>query len=53
MANKVLNQSSELLTRESFSKVSGSLPLPNLVEIQTTSYRQFIDGGINEVFEDV
>ena len=26
-----------------FSKISGSTPLPNLVEIQTDSFKQFIE----------
>ena len=42
-----------ILPRKSFSKVSGSLPLPNLVEIQTESFKEFIATGIKEVFQDV
>jgi len=34
--------------RIDFSKISGKLPLPNLVEIQTTSYDNFIKNGIEE-----
>ena len=36
-----------------FSKISGSTPLPNLVEIQTDSFKQFIDKGLDEVFKEV
>ena len=39
--------------RINFSKISGSLELPNLVEIQTDSYKWFLDKGINEVMEEV
>jgi DNA-directed RNA polymerase subunit beta len=39
--------------RIDFSKISGSLPLPNLVEIQTKSFKWLLDEGIDEVFRDV
>jgi len=39
--------------RINFSKISGSLELPNLVEIQTDSYKWFLEKGINEVMEEV
>lgn len=39
--------------RRDYSKVSGKLPLPNLVEIQTDSFRWFLEEGIKEVFEDI
>ena len=39
--------------RINFSKVSGSLELPNLVEIQTNSYRWFLEKGIDEVMKEV
>ena len=39
--------------RINFSKVSGSLELPYLVEIQTESYKNFLETGINEVLCDV
>ena len=35
--------------RLDFSKISGKLPLPNLVEIQTNSYEQFLATGIDDV----
>ncbi len=40
-------------SRRDYSKVSGSLELPNLVEIQTDSFKWFIEEGIREVFEDI
>jgi DNA-directed RNA polymerase subunit beta len=39
--------------RINFSKISGTLPLPNLVEIQTKSYKSFLEEGIGEVLKDV
>ncbi len=38
--------------RKSFSKTKEVLPLPNLIEVQKSSYRMFIEQGIREVFED-
>jgi DNA-directed RNA polymerase subunit beta len=45
--------SAKMIKRRDFSKISGSLPLPNLVEIQTDSYAEFVKNGIDEVFNDV
>ncbi len=39
--------------RIDYSRISGTLPLPNLVEIQTDSFRWLIDSGLDEVFKDV
>ena len=39
--------------RINFSKISGNLELPNLVEIQTDSYKWFLEKGINEVLQEV
>ena len=39
--------------RIDFSKISGTLPLPNLVEIQTKSFAWLKDKGIGEVFQDI
>ncbi len=39
--------------RIDYSKISGSLPLPYLVEIQTESFKWFLEKGIDEVFKDV
>ena len=35
-------------TRRDYSKVSGKLELPNLVEIQTDSFKWFVEEGIKE-----
>ncbi len=40
-------------TRRDYSKVSGTLELPNLVEIQTDSFEWFIKTGMDEVFDDI
>lgn len=44
-----------LSTRErySFSQIEEVLPLPNLLDIQTESYRWFIDHGIGQVLRDI
>ncbi|MFV0255554.1 MAG: DNA-directed RNA polymerase subunit beta [Erysipelotrichaceae bacterium] len=39
--------------RRDYSKVSGDLELPNLVEIQTDSYEWFQNEGIQEVFGEI
>ena len=39
--------------RINFSKISGSLELPNLVEIQTKSYKWFLESGIDEVLREI
>ncbi len=38
--------------RKSFSKTREVLPLPNLIEVQKSSYKMFLEQGISEVFED-
>ena len=40
-------------SRRDYSKVSGKLELPNLVEIQTDSFKWFTQQGIQEVFEEI
>lgn len=40
-------------TRRSFSRIKEVLDLPNLIEIQTDSFKEFLDNGLKEVFEDV
>ncbi len=39
--------------RRDYSKVSGELDLPNLVEIQTDSFKWFQQEGIKEVFDEI
>ncbi|MCR5505441.1 MAG: DNA-directed RNA polymerase subunit beta [Bacilli bacterium] len=38
--------------RYDYSHLSGELPLPNLVEIQTKSYEEFKEKGLDEVFRE-
>ena len=52
MENKITEAKSKI-TRRNYSRISGSLELPNLVEIQTNSYKWFKEVGIKEVFEDI
>ena len=40
-------------TRMSFSKNQSTLALPNLVEIQTASFKWFLEEGLAEVLRDV
>ena len=40
-------------TRRSFSRIKEVLDLPNLIEIQTDSFKDFLDHGLKEVFEDI
>jgi len=39
--------------RRDYSKISGTLPLPNLVEVQTASYEWLLRKGIDEALADV
>ena len=52
MENNVTRAKSRI-NRRNYSRISGSLELPNLVEIQTNSYEWFKNEGIKEVFNDV
>ena len=38
--------------RYDYSQISGELPIPNLVEIQTKSYAEFKEKGLDEVFKE-
>jgi DNA-directed RNA polymerase subunit beta len=39
--------------RRSFARISEVLELPNLIEIQTSSYQWFLDEGLKEMFQDI
>lgn len=39
--------------RMTFSKINEVGQMPNLIEIQTSSYDWFIKEGLREVFEDI
>ena len=51
--DKNVTQVKSRINRRNYSRISGSLELPNLVEIQTNSYEWFKNEGIKEVFNDV
>jgi len=39
--------------RRNYSRINVALELPNLIEIQTTSYEWFLSQGIREMFKDI
>ena len=39
--------------RRNYSKIRSEVPLPGLIEIQTESFKQFVNEGLKEVFEDM
>ena len=39
--------------RRSFARISEVLELPNLIEIQTSSYQWFLDEGLKEMFDEI
>ena len=39
--------------RRSYARISEVLELPNLIEIQTSSYQWFLDEGLREMFQDI
>ena len=53
MQNYRIEKLGKKAERRNYSKVSGSLDLPDLVEVQTQSFEWFIREGIREVFEDI
>ncbi|AHI52391.1 DNA-directed RNA polymerase subunit beta [Spiroplasma culicicola] len=52
MSYKIKNVNA-LVQRRDYTKVSGDLPLPNLIELQTDTFEWFLKEGINEVFGEV
>lgn len=50
---KNIGQASRRITRRNYSRISGALELPNLIEVQTKSFEWFKNEGIKEVFEDI
>lgn len=39
--------------RRNYSRISSVLELPNLIEIQTSSFKRFLEEGIKEMFDDI
>ncbi|AHB35890.1 DNA-directed RNA polymerase subunit beta [Spiroplasma apis] len=52
MSYKVKNVNA-LVQRRDYTKVSGDLALPDLIELQTKTFKWFLDEGIKEVFDEV
>ncbi len=40
-------------TRMSFARINEVLEMPNLIEVQKNSYKQFLDDGLHDVLRDV
>ena len=38
--------------RQTFSKINEKSEMPNLIQIQTDSYKWFLEKGLQEIFED-
>ena len=39
--------------RKNFARYEEVVPMPNLLEIQKKSYKEFLESGLREVFNDV
>ena len=52
MAGKVVKYGKKR-ERRNYSRINVALELPNLIEIQTSSYDWFLDQGIKEMFKDI
>ena len=39
--------------RQSYSRIQEILEMPNLIAVQKSSYKQFLDEGLKEVFKDI
>lgn len=52
MSYKIKNVNA-LVKRRDYTKVSGDLELPNLIELQTDTFEWFVKTGISEVFDEV
>ena len=53
MQNYRIEKLGKKAERRNYSKVSGNLDLPDLVEVQTQSFEWFVKEGIREVFDDI
>lgn len=51
--NYKIKSVNSLVKRRDYTKISGDLPLPNLIELQTDTFKWFIEKGIKEVFDEV
>ena len=41
------------VVRKSFAKINEVLEMPNLIDIQKSSYKWFLEQGLKEVFDDM
>lgn len=41
------------MVRKNFAKINEVMKMPNLIEVQKSSYRWFLDEGLKEVFKDI
>ncbi len=41
------------VTRKNFAKINEVMKMPNLIEVQKSSYQWFLDEGLKEVFKDI
>lgn len=49
----IVKQFGDYVKRRDYSKVSGKLELPNLIEVQIDNYKWFMEKGIQEVFDEI
>jgi len=40
-------------TRKSFSRIAEVIDMPDLIEVQKSSYKWFLDSGLKDVFHDI
>ncbi len=51
--NRIRPMKSGRSSRMSYSRQKEVLQMPNLIEVQTDSYKWFLEQGLNEVFDDI
>ena len=49
----MVNTTHALRQRHSFAKINEIMVMPNLIEVQRNSYKQFLDEGLRETFREV
>ena len=51
--NRIRPIKSGKCSRMSYARQKEVVQMPNLIEVQTDSYKWFLDEGLNEVFDDI
>ena len=51
--NRIRPIKSGKISRMSYARQKEVVQMPNLIEVQTDSYKWFLDEGLNEVFDDI